>query len=195
MAYVYLIQAHNSGGLHKIGKTLNIDRRMRQLKVSQEDRVKVIELPSMEVMDAAERALHRAFAGVRIPQSEMFNLSPEQVAQCGQVMDSLGEDQVEARRRRAQRLAEAKAEEKRCREELRVITIQLNRAKAAEKAEQKRKEQEEFTRKFERQFPRALMWVTGFCVFLCIVSGSLAPIALLLGLGPLTAVILAAVSS
>ena len=85
-AWVYLVKATNSGGLHKIGKTENIERRMKQLKVLPADRICVIELPSVNAMNSAERKLHHTFKIFRIPQSEMFNLSPEHLEDCKQLM-------------------------------------------------------------------------------------------------------------
>jgi hypothetical protein len=78
--------AHNAEGLHKIGKTVNIKRRMRELKVSHRNRICVIDLPSEEVMNLVERNLHDRFSSVRIPQSEMFNLSTKQVEDCKRLM-------------------------------------------------------------------------------------------------------------
>ena len=86
MPYIYLIKAHNSGGLHKIGKTIDINRRMRELKAAPSDQVEIIKLPSETLMNAAEKLLHRQFEATRVPQSEMFNLSPEQVTVCRQAM-------------------------------------------------------------------------------------------------------------
>ena len=85
-SYIYLVLAHNSGGLHKIGKTVNIERRMRELKASYRNRICVIDLPSEEVMNVVERNLHDRFRSVRIPQSEMFNLSTKQVEDCKRLM-------------------------------------------------------------------------------------------------------------
>ncbi|AKN59965.1 hypothetical protein WB44_01175 [Synechococcus sp. WH 8020] len=85
-SYIYLVLAHNAEGLHKIGKTVNIKRRMRELKVSHRNRICVIDLPSEEVMNLVERNLHDRFSSVRIPQSEMFNLSTKQVEDCKRLM-------------------------------------------------------------------------------------------------------------
>ena len=85
-AWVYLVKATNSGGLHKIGKTENIERRMKELKVLPIDRICVIELPSIDVMDCAEKVLHQRFKAFRVPQSEMFNLSPEHLEDCKERM-------------------------------------------------------------------------------------------------------------
>lgn len=89
MPYIYLIKAHNSGGLHKIGKTIDISRRMRELKASPGDQVEVIQLPSKALMDSVERSLHRQFEAARVPQSEMFNLSAEQVTTCREAMKAV----------------------------------------------------------------------------------------------------------
>jgi len=59
---------------------------MRELKVSHRNRICVIDLPSEEVMNLVERNLHDRFSSVRIPQSEMFNLSTKQVEDCKRLM-------------------------------------------------------------------------------------------------------------
>ena len=89
MPFIYLIRAHNAGGLHKIGKTIDIERRMRELKAGPGEQVEIIELPDEATMDSAEVDLHRQFADVRVPQSEMFNLTPRQVTECRQAMKSV----------------------------------------------------------------------------------------------------------
>ena len=87
MPYIYLIKAHNSGGLHKIGKTIDINRRMRELMAGPSNQVEILEVPTTDAMDTIEKGLHRQFADVRVPQSEMFNLSPEQVTACCEAMN------------------------------------------------------------------------------------------------------------
>ena len=69
--YVYLIQDIDSG-LYKIGKTVNLQRRMRELKVG--SKTKLIE--SKFVIDAnlREKELHNKYKNFRLPQTEYFKL-------------------------------------------------------------------------------------------------------------------------
>ena len=85
-AWVYLVKATNSNGLHKIGKTQNIERRMKELKVLAVDRICVIELPSSNVMNIVENEMHYKCKTRRIPQSEMFNLSAKDLKNCIETM-------------------------------------------------------------------------------------------------------------
>ena len=87
-ACIYLVKATNSDGLHIIGKTINLSRRMCELKVLPEDQVLVIELPDESVMHRVERILHDCFDDVRVPQSEMFNLTPAMLQACIEKMQA-----------------------------------------------------------------------------------------------------------
>lgn len=93
-ACVYLVKATNSDGLHKIGKTINIQRRMRELKVLPENQVLVIELPDETIMHRVEQILHNCFDDVRIPQSEMFNLTPTMLQACIEKMQAFQSDHI-----------------------------------------------------------------------------------------------------
>jgi len=69
--YIYLIK---NGDLHKIGITRHLERRMRELKpdkiVCTVEQANAIEL---------EKFLHRKFADKRLPQTEYFRLSKNEV--------------------------------------------------------------------------------------------------------------------
>ena len=69
--YVYLIK---NGDLHKIGVTGDLDRRMKQLKP---DRIIWTVEPTNP--SALESFLHRKFAPKRLPQTEYFRLSDDEV--------------------------------------------------------------------------------------------------------------------
>ena len=71
---VYLIR---NGDLHKIGTTKNLQRRMKQLKP--DEIVKTLETTKFR---AIEKELHRKYKDVRLPQTEYFRLSDQQLAEC-----------------------------------------------------------------------------------------------------------------
>lgn len=83
---VYFIKAFNGNGLVKIGKTTNLERRMRELKAPPGNRLYVIELPDEEIMHEVEQSLQNVFVQYRIPQSEMFSLTAEQIKECKKLM-------------------------------------------------------------------------------------------------------------
>tara|TARA_Y100001968_G_C18975596_1_gene534360 strand:+ start:160 stop:495 length:336 start_codon:yes stop_codon:yes gene_type:complete len=64
--YVYLIR---NGGLHKIGRTINIEQRMKQLKPDE-----IIAVLKTYKYQELEKKLHRTYRSVRLPQSEYFRL-------------------------------------------------------------------------------------------------------------------------
>ena len=74
--YVYLIRHPNSNGLHKIGRTNKPENRMNQL--GGED-LEIIALVLCTDANEVERELHRQYREQRLPQSEWFNLSDEEV--------------------------------------------------------------------------------------------------------------------
>ena len=71
---VYLIR---NGDLHKIGTTTNLQRRMKVLKP--DEIVKTLETTKFR---AIEKELHRKYKGVRLPQTEYFRLSDQQLVEC-----------------------------------------------------------------------------------------------------------------
>ena len=71
---VYLIR---NGDLHKIGTTKNLQRRMKQLKP--DEIVKTLETTKFR---AIEKELHRKYRDVRLPQTEYFRLTDQQLAEC-----------------------------------------------------------------------------------------------------------------
>jgi len=71
---VYLIR---NGDLHKIGTTKNLQRRMKQLKP--DEIVKTLETTKFR---SIEKELHRKYKDVRLPQTEYFRLTDQQLAEC-----------------------------------------------------------------------------------------------------------------
>ena len=89
---VYLIR---NGGLHKIGITTDFDRRMRELAP---DHVQAcLNLDGDENFTAAdiERTLHARFKPRRIPQTEYFRLSNDDILECARIMKSFSEQSEE----------------------------------------------------------------------------------------------------
>ena len=76
--YVYLIR---NGGLHKIGHTINIKQRMKQLKPHE-----VIAVLETNHYRTLEKELHKAYRSVRLPQSEYFRLRPSEVKEIKRVL-------------------------------------------------------------------------------------------------------------
>lgn len=76
--HVYL---GRTGGVHKIGISSNIERRLRELRFDEL-------VCAVHVQDARnlERELHKAFRHRRLPQSEYFFLKPEEVSQATAAM-------------------------------------------------------------------------------------------------------------
>ncbi len=72
--YVYLIR---NGDLHKIGTTKNLQRRMKQLKPDE-----IISTLKTTDFKSVEKQLHRKYKEVRLPQSEYFRLSEQQLVEC-----------------------------------------------------------------------------------------------------------------
>ena len=71
---IYLIR---NGDLHKIGTTTNLQRRMKELKPD-----KIIRTLERTDYREIEKELHRKYKDVRLPQSEYFRLSDQQLAEC-----------------------------------------------------------------------------------------------------------------
>ena len=72
--FVYLIR---NGDLYKIGRTQNLEQRMKQLKPDQV--VKTLETENYEQL---EKQLHKRYKDVRLPQSEYFRLTDSQLESC-----------------------------------------------------------------------------------------------------------------
>lgn len=69
--YVYLVR---NGDLHKIGRTDNIQRRMKQL-----DPDEVIQVLETDRSRDLEHELHKEFQTKRLPQSEYFRLDEAEI--------------------------------------------------------------------------------------------------------------------
>jgi len=72
MAWVYLIR---NGDLYKIGRTDNLERRMHELRPDQQ-----VEALQTNRSHEVEKELHNRFGAKRIPQTEYFRLSQNDVA-------------------------------------------------------------------------------------------------------------------
>ena len=72
---VYLIR--DQSGLHKIGQTRNWDKRSRQLKIG----TKTSQILTATVInpERVELTLHHRYSAQRLPQSEWFSLTPQQI--------------------------------------------------------------------------------------------------------------------
>ena len=69
--YVYLIR---NGGLHKIGRTRNLEQRMKQLRPDE-----IIGVLKTYKYRELEKKLHKTYRSVRLPQSEYFRLRKSDV--------------------------------------------------------------------------------------------------------------------
>jgi len=78
MAYCYLLTHY---GMHKIGVTEDLERRLYQLRPA-----KLVAKKKCDDPFALELKLHRHFAKRRLPQSEWFKLDKFQVKECLAIM-------------------------------------------------------------------------------------------------------------
>ena len=74
--YVYLVTHINAPGLHKIGLTRHPRKRIEQLGG---DQLTVVAMIRTSDPERIEKALHRNLKSARVPQSEWFNLSEQQL--------------------------------------------------------------------------------------------------------------------
>jgi hypothetical protein len=81
--FVYFIR---NGGLFKIGITENMLRRMGEL--TPDELLNVVRCSNFQEV---ERELHRRFKDVRLPQTEYFRLSDQQVQEVHQLMVKLAD--------------------------------------------------------------------------------------------------------
>ena len=81
--FVYFVR---NGDLFKIGITENMLRRMNQL--TPDELLNVVRCSNFQEV---ERELHRRFKDVRLPQTEYFRLSDQQVQEVHQLMVKLAE--------------------------------------------------------------------------------------------------------
>ena len=72
--FVYLIRNKD---LYKIGRTQNLEQRMRQLKPDE-----VVSTFKTSNYEELEKQLHRRYKDVRLPQSEYFRLTDSQIIDC-----------------------------------------------------------------------------------------------------------------
>jgi hypothetical protein len=70
--FVYLIR---NGDLHKIGRTDNLGRRMKQLQPDE-----ILQVLETDRSRDLEHELHEQFKAKRLPQTEYFRLTPQDVA-------------------------------------------------------------------------------------------------------------------
>jgi predicted GIY-YIG superfamily endonuclease len=78
--YVYLIR---NGDLHKIGVTMDLERRMKELRPDE-----IIAVYQAVNVAGVERLLHSRYKDVRLPQTEYFRLRQEQVREARAVLNS-----------------------------------------------------------------------------------------------------------
>ena len=71
MGYVYLIRTAN---MHKIGRTDNLQRRMKEL-----DPYQVVQVAETDYSHDLELEMHRKFKRFRLPQSEYFFLGDKEL--------------------------------------------------------------------------------------------------------------------
>lgn len=77
--YVYLI---GNGDLHKTGITMDLERRMNELRHGE-----IIAVYQAVNVAEVERLLHSRYKDVRLPQTEYFRLSQEQVREVSSVLN------------------------------------------------------------------------------------------------------------
>ena len=77
--YVYLVRFAD---LYKIGITINVERRMEQLKPDE-----VLAIKEAINTFGIEKILHKRYAHCRLPQSEYFRLTPQEVLQVKGILD------------------------------------------------------------------------------------------------------------
>lgn len=77
--YVYFIR---NGDLHKIGVTMDLDRRMKELRPDE-----VVAIYQAVNVTGVERLLHTRYKDVRLPQTEYFRLSQAQVREITSVLN------------------------------------------------------------------------------------------------------------
>ena len=90
--FVYFVR---NGGLFKIGITENMLRRMGEL--TPDELLNVVRCSNFQEV---ERELHRRFKDVRLPQTEYFRLSDQQVQEVHQLMVKLADFPQRSLRRR-----------------------------------------------------------------------------------------------
>ena len=76
--YIYVVKNEVGGmGGYKIGKTINPQRRFRELKIG--TKASLVGLWSSERYSSIEKLLHKKFAEYRVPQSEWFALASDKL--------------------------------------------------------------------------------------------------------------------
>ena len=73
--WVYLIR--NGADLYKIGRTQNLEQRMKTLKPDE-----IISTLETENYEQLEKKLHKKYKAVRVPQTEYFRLDDSQLSDC-----------------------------------------------------------------------------------------------------------------
>jgi len=157
---VYFIKAFNGNGLVKIGKTANLERRMRELKTPPDSRLLVIELPDEEIMHEVEQSLQDVFAQDRIPQSEMFSLTADQIKECKELMIEWEEYHSPPPLTPEQEEEERRIEELRAQLAIEELKAQIAREEFAEEKAKEQKAREAVLK--EEEARRATYWATSF---------------------------------
>ena len=157
---VYFIKAFNGNGLVKIGKTANLERRMRELKAPPDSRLLVIELPDEEIMHEVEQSIQDVFAQDRIPQSEMFSLTADQIKECKELMIEWEEYHSPPPLTPEQEEEERRIEELEAAMLIEELKNQLAREKFAEEKAKEQKAREAVLK--EEKGRRDTYWATSF---------------------------------
>ena len=84
--WLYAVRARNAEGLVKLGKTGRPEGRLAEL-----DNPEVLAMVFCLDYSAEESKLHRKFKAKRLPQSEFFNLSDEELSEALEILKGLHE--------------------------------------------------------------------------------------------------------
>ena len=84
IGYVYII-LHKKTNLYKVGKTINEERRFKELDVG--GATKLVKSYRVFNHSSVEKLCHRAFANKRLPQSEYFQLTDEDLNEIKKILE------------------------------------------------------------------------------------------------------------
>ena len=84
IGYVYII-LHKETNLYKVGKTIDEDRRFKELDVG--GSTKLVKSYRVFNHSSVEKLCHKAFADKRLPQSEYFQLTDEDLSEIKKILE------------------------------------------------------------------------------------------------------------
>lgn len=84
IGYVYII-LHKESNLYKVGRTINEERRFKELDVG--GSTKLVKSYKVFNHSSVEKLCHRAFANKRLPQSEYFKLTDEELNEIKKILE------------------------------------------------------------------------------------------------------------